>query len=221
MATDERSSKEKILKKVRAALLQKGDAYTANIDLDTDVFTKEIGELIEVFSGNFLANSGQFAYCFNEYDFIDQFLAVAEENEWQHIVCLEKRFQKLFDNCDFPVLEKKENVLEAEVGITGCEALVARTGSIVISTKSTHSRTSSIYPPTHIVIAYRNNLVYDLKNYFSTINPAQLQALPSMINILSGPSRTSDIEKTLVLGAHGPKELFVFYIDQENTIEQQ
>jgi hypothetical protein len=56
VVSDERSSKEKILKKVRKGLLQKGDPYTTNLDLDTDVYVKEVGELIETFSGNFHAN---------------------------------------------------------------------------------------------------------------------------------------------------------------------
>jgi L-lactate dehydrogenase complex protein LldG len=218
VATDERSSKEKILKKVRKGLLQKGDPYTAHIDLDTDVYVKEQGELIETFSGNFHANKGNFSYCFNEYDFVDQFLALAEEKHWQSVISLEKHFQALFSHCDYNLFIKKDEVRIADVGLTGCDALIARTGSIILSSKSNLSRTLSIFPPTHVVIAYRENMLYDLKNYFGGLNLADLQALPSMITITSGPSRTADIEKTLVLGAHGPKEIYVFYIDQEKRI---
>jgi L-lactate dehydrogenase complex protein LldG len=110
---------------------------------------------------------------------------------------------------------KKDEVRIADVGLTGCDALVARTGSVVLSSKENLSRTLSIFPPVHVVVAYRGSVVYDLKNYFSALNTIDIQSLPSMISIVSGPSRTADIEKTLVLGAHGPKEIHVFYIDQE------
>jgi len=217
VATDERSSKEKILKKVRKGLLQKGDPYTIHIDLDTDVYVKETGELIETFSGNFHSNKGYFSYCFNEYDFVDQFLGLLEEKRWQSVISLEKHFQNLFAHCDYNLFVKKDEVRIADVGLTGCDALVARTGSVVLSSKSNLSRTLSIFPSVHVVVAYRENMVYDLKNYFADLNTTDLQALPSMISITSGPSRTADIEKTLVLGAHGPKEIYVFYIDQEKT----
>jgi L-lactate dehydrogenase complex protein LldG len=215
VATDERSSKEKILKKVRKGLLQKGDPYTTNIDLDTDVYVREPGELSETFSGNFHANKGEFSYCFNEYDFVDQFLGLVEERHWQGVISLEKHFQSLFSHCDYNLFIKKDEVRIADVGLTGCDALVARTGSVILSSKYNLSRTLSIFPPVHVVVAYRDSLVYDLKNYFATLNNADIQSLPSMISIISGPSRTADIEKTLVLGAHGPKEIHVFYIDQE------
>jgi len=217
MATDERSSKEKILKKVRKGLLQKGDPYTQHVDLDTDVFVKEAGELIETFSGNFHANAGSFSYCFNEFDFVDQFLGLLEEKHWTSVISLEKHFQSLFAHCDYNLFIKKDEVRIADVGLTGCEALIARTGSVVISSKTNLSRTLSIFPPVHVVVAYRDNMLYDLKNYFSGVNTNDIQSLPSMISIISGPSRTSDIEKTLVMGAHGPKEMYVFYIDQDRT----
>jgi L-lactate dehydrogenase complex protein LldG len=215
VVSDERSSKEKILKKVRKGLLQKGDPYTTNLDLDTDVYVKEVGELIETFSGNFHANKGEFAYCFNEYDFVDQFLGLVEERHWKSVISLEKHFQSLFAHCNYNLFVKKDEVRIADVGLTGCDALVARTGSVVLSSKENLSRTLSIFPPVHAVVAYRGSVVYDLKNYFSALNTIDIQSLPSMISIVSGPSRTADIEKTLVLGAHGPKEIHVFYIDQE------
>jgi L-lactate dehydrogenase complex protein LldG len=211
----ERSAKDRVLKNVRKALLQKGDAYPQHIDLDSDVFAKEDGDLIEAFSGNFIANHGQFFYAYNEYHFADQFLALAEEREWTGAFCLESYFQRVFRECEYPLSLKIGDIANAEVSITGCDALISRTGSIVVSSASNKSRTASVFPPVHTVVAYRNQLFYDLKNYFATLPLGEVSSLPSMISIISGPSRTADIEKTLVLGAHGPKEIFVFFIDQE------
>src|SRR5438309_2272862 len=111
---DERSSKEKILKKVRKGLLQKGDPYTLHLDLDTDVYVQESGDLVEVFSGNFNANRGYFSYCFNEYDFIDQFLVLAEEKRWKSVISLEKYFQSLLAHCDYILLKQKDEVRVAD-----------------------------------------------------------------------------------------------------------
>jgi L-lactate dehydrogenase complex protein LldG len=63
------------------------------------------------------------------------------------------------------------------------------------------------------VLAYTSQLVPDLKDAFKLIKEKYGQQIPSMISTITGPSRTADIEKTLVLGAHGPKELFVFLLD--------
>jgi L-lactate dehydrogenase complex protein LldG len=103
--------------------------------------------------------------------------------------------------------------MQADVGITLCEALVARNGSVLVSNGSAAGRRLSIYPNIHIVLAYTSQLVMDLKDGFALLKEKYGDRLPSMISNVTGPSRTADIEKTLVIGAHGPKELFVFLID--------
>lgn len=67
-----------------------------------------------------------------------------------------------------------------------------------------------VYPPLHIVIAKKEQLVDYLEKAYSGISERYAENLPSQIAIITGPSRTADIEKTLVLGAHGPRELRVF-----------
>ncbi|MDQ3072501.1 MAG: LUD domain-containing protein [Bacteroidota bacterium] len=210
----ESSSKEKILKRVRKALLQKSETNTTAIDWESDVFTKEEGTTLEVFAANFVKNHGHFIYCYHEHHFLDQFLSAAEEHSWKKIVCLEDRLKYLFNACEHPVLTTTESVKEADAGITGCEVLIARTGSVVVNSIGNRSRGISVFPPVHIVIAYRKQLLYDLKDYFRHYLRRQ-GSLPSMTSIISGPSRTADIEKTIVLGAHGPKEFFVFFIDED------
>ena len=74
-------------------------------------------------------------------------------------------------------------------------------------------RRLSIYPPVHIVLAYTSQIVLDIKDGLKLLKEKYEGSLPSMISNVTGPSRTADIEKTLVLGAHGPKELFVFLLE--------
>jgi L-lactate dehydrogenase complex protein LldG len=112
-----------------------------------------------------------------------------------------------------PFFETDKDFEQAEVGFTLCEALIARNGSIMLSNANAAGRRLSIYPPVHIVLAYTSQLVLDLKDGFKLIKEKYADRIPSMITTVTGPSRTADIEKTLVLGAHGPKELFVFLLD--------
>ena len=70
-----------------------------------------------------------------------------------------------------------------------------------------------MYPETHVVIAYVHQLVDDLKDAFEALQARYQGKLPSMISVVTGPSRTADIEKTLVMGAHGPRELFLILVE--------
>ncbi|TFG99376.1 MAG: hypothetical protein E4H13_08915 [Calditrichales bacterium] len=100
-----------------------------------------------------------------------------------------------------------------EIGLTAADYLVARTGSIFIRTLSAGGRRLSVLPPVHIVLAEEKQIVSSLddvlrEGHFETGNW-------SFASLISGPSRTSDIEKQLVLGAHGPKQLIVVLLRSE------
>jgi L-lactate dehydrogenase complex protein LldG len=75
-------------------------------------------------------------------------------------------------------------------------------------------RTVSVYAPVHICVAYTSQLVYDIKDALLKAREKYSGNLPSLITFATGPSRTADIEKTLVVGVHGPKEVYVFLVDQ-------
>jgi len=82
-----------------------------------------------------------------------------------------------------------------------------------ISQKS--GRTVSVYAPVHICIAYTDQLVYDIANSLEQLRMNYGQQFPSLVTLATGPSRTADIEKTLVVGVHGPKEVFCFLVDRQ------
>jgi len=96
-----------------------------------------------------------------------------------------------------------------DAGITECDALVAQTGSVVVTSRSAGGRALSVLPPHHVVIVRREQLVEDLPAAFALIQKKYADNYPSMISFITGPSRTGDIERILVLGAHGPKKLTV------------
>lgn len=103
-----------------------------------------------------------------------------------------------------------KNEMEAcDVGLTECDVLVAQTGSLIVTSRSSGGRALSVLPPHHVVIARREQLVRDLTAAFAFIQQKYADNYPSMISLVTGPSRTGDIERILVLGAHGPKKLTV------------
>jgi L-lactate dehydrogenase complex protein LldG len=96
-----------------------------------------------------------------------------------------------------------------DAGITECDALVAQTGSVLVTSRSAGGRALSVLPPHHVVLARRSQLVPDLPAAFALVKERYGTAFPSMISFITGPSRTGDIERILVLGAHGPKKLTI------------
>lgn len=211
---DNTTSKEKMLKKVRKALLERRDNPYPNLEDQPLYEPPAEDEILEViFAEEFIAAAGQFMFCEDEIQFIESLLNLAEERNWHKIYCWEPQLQKILDLYGYPFYETDKDFEQAEVGFTLCDALVARNGSIMLSNASMAGRRLSIYPSVHIVLAYTSQLVLDLKDGFKLINEKYSRRLPSMITTITGPSRTADIEKTLVLGAHGPKELFVFLLD--------
>jgi len=105
------------------------------------------------------------------------------------------------------------NELEGcDAGITECDALVAQTGSVLVTNRSAGGRALSVLPVHHVVIARREQLLRDLPAAFELLKKKYAGNYPSMISFITGPSRTGDIERILVLGAHGPKKLTIFCI---------
>jgi L-lactate dehydrogenase complex protein LldG len=206
------SSKELMLKKIRKALLEKRDNPYPNLE-ETPLYKNE-EELLEVlFAEQLTGVSGNLIYFENGIDFIENILELADKFNWRKIYCWEPDLQQLLSEYEFPFYQTDKDFEMAEVGITTCEALIARNGSVMVSNRNASGRRLSIYPHHHIVIARMGQLVLDLKDAFQLIKTKYGTEIPSMISTITGPSRTADIEKTLVLGAHGPKELFVFLID--------
>lgn len=206
------TAKEKMLKKIRQGLLQKKENPHPLFE-ESPLYNDEEESLDVTFAREFTQVGGNFIYCDGEINLIENLIVLVEKLEISKLFVWEKQIQQLLDTYGFPYRRTLNQYEEVEAGITACEALIARNGSILISNGKDASRSLSVYPPVHIVFAKTSQLVMDIKHGFSVIKERYGVNLPSMISTVTGPSRTADIEKRLVLGAHGPKELYLFLIE--------
>ncbi len=197
--------KENILKKIRRALSHPVPVPFPKSEGTSSVFLPARDSLDLVFAQEFINMQGKFAFCINETEMLQQLEQLITEKKWTKIYCNTDKWEAQFSNTI--------NLPGCDASITDCEFLVARTGSIVMSAAQQSGRTISVYAPIHICIAYTNQLVYDVKDALQKIKEKYSNNIPSLITFATGPSRTADIEKTLVTGVHGPKEVYCFLID--------
>lgn len=94
----------------------------------------------------------------------------------------------------------------AAVGLTTVLAAVAETGSLVVSSGRSTPRSASLIPPVHIALVAASQIVPDLTDAFARLNPSNL---PAAITLITGPSKTADIEGVLVTGVHGPGRVVI------------
>jgi L-lactate dehydrogenase complex protein LldG len=98
-----------------------------------------------------------------------------------------------------------------QVGITGCFCAIAETGTIMLLSSPETPATVSLLPETHIALIKIERIVATMEEAFALVR-AERGELPRAINFISGPSRTGDIEQTIVLGAHGPCRVHLIMI---------
>ena len=110
---------------------------------------------------------------------------------------------------------EKEELEACDAGISQCDALIAQTGSVLVTSRSAGGRALSVLPPHHVVLARGEQLLPDLPSAFALLAERYGDDYPSFMSLITGPSRTGDIERILVLGAHGPKRLTVFCLVSE------
>ncbi len=210
-------ARENILSKVRKAL------HAESVPIPFPEVEKEAqgkafaaGNLSdeETFAENFIALGGKFIFCANEQELLEQLSTLHESRGWEQLLCAETRLLQLLDRNKMHIAEPADIPAEkANACITGCEFLVARTGSVLFSSRQNMGRTAPVFYPVHIIVAYISQLVPDIEDGLEALQRKYGSELPSMINLNTGPSRTADIEKTLVVGVHGPGEVFCFLVN--------
>ncbi len=201
------SSRNKILENIRTALIEKTPQPFPPAEVSDSVYQPLQQDIVVEFAEQFTQLLGKFIYCTSQEELKAHFNDLIRRNEWTNVYFTENNWSYLVTH---NILSK--DIITCEAAVTDCEALIARTGSIVLSTEN-GGRIASVYAPVHICIAYTSQLVYDITDALEVLSKKYGNNLPSSISLATGPSRTADIEKTLVVGVHGPKEVYCFLID--------
>jgi L-lactate dehydrogenase complex protein LldG len=211
-------SKENIFKKIRKALSESTPLPFPASEGHQSVFQPQKDELELLFAEAFTHLQGKFVFCVDEKELEAQLTQLVKQAGLKKLYCREKMLGTLLESFKLEGLSLKEtskaDLTNCDASITTCDYLVARTGTMVMSSAQESGRTTSVYAPIHICIATTDQLVYDVKDGLKRVKEKYGHSLPSMITFASGPSRTADIEKTLVVGVHGPKEVYLFLVDK-------
>jgi len=213
----ETTAREQILKKIRTANMQKVDNEYSNVDLRADIYPPLDDDLDIIFAQELNHLDGHFVYCADEQEFLDNISRLFDANKLNKVHIKDRAITKLLSNVDVEICSNEARAENINISVTACEALIARLGSVLISSKQESGRGLNFIPDIHIVIANRNQIVETVKDGLALMTDKYGDNLPSMTTVISGPSRTADIEKTLVLGAHGPRRLIVF-LTEDNLI---
>ena len=206
------NSRDKILSQIKQALVTKVPVPFLSTAAIPDLFQPTQKELEVEFAEHFSGLQGKFSFCINESELVAQLTQLMLNRNWKNIFCKEPDLQQLLQANGYQG-GFTNDLASCDLSITSCEYLVARTGSMILSSAVLSGRTTSVYAPVHICIAKTNQLVYSIDEAIQKMTEKYGQNLPSMISLATGPSRTADIEKTLVVGVHGPKEVFCFLTD--------
>lgn len=210
---ESQGARSKILQKIKQALSSTVPVPFPDQVADAPIFIPKEEELTIGFAEKFSELLGKFIYCADDAELVEKLTALIHAHHWTKIYSQESGWLDDMKEYNFDPVNT-DDLSNCDAAITLCEHLVARTGTIVLSSQQLSGRTNSVYAPIHICIAYTHQLVYDITDSLQLFKK-EADFLPSMISYATGPSRTADIEKTLVVGVHGPKEVYCFLVDKQ------
>jgi L-lactate dehydrogenase complex protein LldG len=120
------------------------------------------------------------------------------------------------DDLSIEAREKlRQQIIDSYVGITSADFCMADTATLVMRTRPGQARSVSLLPLIHVAVIHRDQIIADLRELYTLLkwDPAhQKEGLTNCMTFVSGPSKTADIEATMVHGAHGPREVYIYVI---------
>lgn len=215
-ATDARTA---MLNSIRQALTHQ-DAYAGTSPAAEDAtapwFVREGDDPVLLFAEKFTELSGHFGYCEHLQEAAEKLNHLIKARGWHTVFCAEAQLRDQLVQSGLQAAFTTD-LAGCHASITSVEALIARTGSLLISSAQAHGRTASAYAPVHVALARTAQVVYDLEDALAMLQEKYGPNLPSFVTVATGPSRTADIEKTLVTGVHGPGEVYCLLVEDQPT----
>jgi len=207
------SARNNILARLKAAQDKRGEIGENIPDFTSPIYHPLNESLSQEFKTNLELIGGQVILIKSKSKIADQVKQICEEKQLNRIFCADPNLQEIL-NENIDIDSDENSFLGLNIGVTGCEFLVAHLGSVLISSAQISGRRLNVFPETHIVVADQSQLTDYLDSALAKLQNKYKNELPSLISNITGPSRTADIEKTLVMGMHGPKSLIVIISEE-------
>ena len=213
----ESTNKEQILAKVREAVMAKDENKFSDVNMQADTWTpfKEEDGADFTFVERFKDNGGIFVYFENREDFLEAMRQYIVENQWEPLCSTSKKMEEVFKDSGIELSRDYKTKRKKIVSITDCECLVAQTGSVVVTDSCAGSRQAYSNADMLLVYATPRQIVASMKDAIHLIKEKYGSSKPTETVIISGPTRSFEIDNQLVIGAQGIKQIALFLVEEE------
>ena len=213
----ERTNKEQILAKVREAVMTKDENLFKDVNMQVDTWTpfKEEDGADFTFVERFKENGGIFVYFESKENFLDAMKQYVVENQWEPLCSTSKKMHEIFKDSGIALSRDYTTKRKKTVSITDCECLIAHTGSVVVTDKCAGSRAAYSNADVLLVFASPNQIVASMKDAIHLVKEKYGSDRPSETVIISGASKSTEIDNQLVIGAQGIKQIALFLVEEE------
>ena len=213
----ERTNKEQILAKVREAVMTKDENLFKDVNMQVDTWTpfKEEDGADFTFVERFKENGGIFVYFESKENFLDAMKQYVVENQWEPLCSTSKKMHEIFKDSGIALSRDYTTKRKKTVSITDCECLIAHTGSVVVTDKCAGSRAAYSNADVLLVFASPSQIVASMKDAIHIVKEKYGSDRPSETVIISGASKSTEIDNQLVIGAQGIKQIALFLVEDE------
>ena len=213
----ERTNKEQILAKVREAVMTKDENLFKDVNMQVDTWTpfKEEDGADFTFVERFKDNGGIFIYFESKNDFIEALKQYIVENQWESLCSTSHKMNDVLKDSGIELSRDYTTKRKKVVSITDCECLIAHTGSIVVTDNCAGSTAAYSNADVLLVYASPTQIVASMKDAMKLLKEKYKADKPSQTVIISSPSRSTEIDNQLVIGAQGIKQIALFLVEEE------
>lgn len=208
-------TKEKILKKIRAALIEKTEHPFPKVDTESRLVAIPDTEREIVFAEALRSKGGNFLFAENHIDFIENFIGLCESKGWKEFNCFDQVISTFLNALDFNHNNIPTNNDNIEVIITTCECLIAQSGTIVISDQQHPASEFFTNAKVIIILAGIDQVFYELKDGLQYISLKYNKHYPSVLSMINGPFKNSEFKN------QDPElqEVYLFLIESNKMLQ--
>lgn len=210
---EESTSREKILKKIRNALIEKTELPFPIVDQQSPIYPELTGPIDVTFAEELVKAGGKFVFSESVDEFAGNLKSFSLEKDWPVFFVNDPHLLEILKENGIPFVSDYQRVNEVSIAIIPCEYLIARFGSVMVSSRITGGRKLVALPDILIVAAFTSQLVPDIKDAFHLLHTRYGDNMPSMVTLITGPAQFSGFEDKAIMNIHGPKEFYLFLID--------